>query len=223
MLLEHPEINLENARRTYHEYYAPALVNNWWLRVFCAGLVLSLLLFGLGGLRTAKQIASQRVIVLEAARDGSFDQIRYVNMVDYKPEDKVIEHFAFVWVVRYYSRVRATIAEDFPASLQFFSPDLVTELKADAERSHWVQDFLDSSGPEVRVTVKKIRLERGAITIDLDKHFYLAGREVTDRAENWTVQVPYELMPTKEITNGMIPLNPVGLKITGRPLETKGF
>jgi hypothetical protein len=55
MLVEHPEVDLENARRAHHEYYAPALVNNWWLRLFCAGLVLALVLLGLGSLRTAKR------------------------------------------------------------------------------------------------------------------------------------------------------------------------
>jgi hypothetical protein len=223
MLLEHPEVNLEHARRTHHEYYAPALVNNWWLRLFCAGLVLALLVFGLGGLRTSRQLAKQRVIVLEVGRDGSFDQLQYVNMSDYKPDDKVVEHFAYVWAVKYYSRVRSTIAEDYPASLKFFAPDLVTEFTAEAERSRWVQDFLDSSGPEIRVVVKKIRLEKGTITIDFDKHFYLSGRETTAAPENWTTQIRYQRMPLKEITNGMIPLNPVGLKITDRPLETKGF
>jgi hypothetical protein len=224
MLIEHqPDINLENARRTHHEYYAPVLVNAWWLRVFCAGLILVVLVLAVGNLRTAKQVAKQRVIVLTEARDGSFDRAQYVNMTDYQPSDKVVEHFAYIWAVKYYSRVRATIADDYPASLQFFAPELVTELKTEAQQTHWVQQFQESADPEVRAVVRKVRLEKGALTIDLDKHFFLLGREIPEKVENWTVQVPYELLPIREITSGMIPVNPVGLKITARPVETKGF
>jgi hypothetical protein len=220
---QEPDINFENARRTHHEYYAPALVNAWWLRVFCAGLILAVLVLAVGSLRTAKQIAKQRVIVLSAARDGSFDQTQYVNIADYQPSDKVIEHFAYVWAVKYYSRVRATIADDWTESLKFFSTPMVSELKTEAERSQWIQAFQQSSDPEVRIEVKKVRLEKGAITIDFDKHFYLAGQEVMGKAENWTSQIPYTLTPVAEVTTGMIPVNPIGLKITTRPLETKGF
>ena len=39
---QQPDINFENARRAHHEYYAPALVNAWWLRLFCAGLICGL-------------------------------------------------------------------------------------------------------------------------------------------------------------------------------------
>jgi hypothetical protein len=223
MLTQHPDVNLENARRTHHEYYAPVLVEAWWLRLFCVGLLLAVLGLGLGELRTAKQIARQRVIVLAAARDGSFDSVAYVNMVDHLPTDKEVQHFAYVWATKYYSRVRATIADDYPASLQFFAPEIVTELKTAAEQSHWVRDFEESNDPEVKVTVKKIRLEQGSLTIDLDKHFFLTGKELVEKAENWTVQVPYQLLPPAEITNAMIALNPDGLKITGKPIETKAF
>jgi hypothetical protein len=228
MLLEHPEVNLENARRTHHEYYAPALVNSWWLRLFASGALLALLLLGIGGLRTAKQIAKQRVVILTEARDGSFDRVQYVNMADFLPDDKVIKHFAFVWAEKYYSRVRATISTDYPESLQFFAPEIVTELRSEADQSHWVRDFQDSNEAEIRIVLRKIRLDsagekRGIITVDFERHFYLGGREVADKTENVTAQVPYELLPTREITNGMIPVNPIGLKLTSKPLETKGF
>lgn len=223
MLLEHPEVNLENARRVHHEYYAPALVNNWWLRLFCAGLVLALVVQGAASMRTAKQIAKQRVIVLGEARDGSFDRVQYVAMTDLVPNEKELEHFAYVWAVKYYSRNRATIGDDFPASLQFFAPDIVKELNGVAEQTKWVQEFQDSAAAEVRIVIKKIRLDKGAVTIDFEKHFYLNGREAIDKAESWTAQVPYELLPAKEVTNGMIPINPIGLRMTALPLETKGF
>jgi hypothetical protein len=223
LLQELPDINLENAKRTHHEYYAPALVNAWLLRVFCVVLTLAVLVLAIGSLRTAKQVAKQRVIVLSSARDGSFDRVEYVNMGDYQPGDKVIEHFAYVWAVKYYSRVRSTIADDWTNSLKFFSAPMVTQLKTEAERSQWIQAFQQSSDPEVRIDIKKVRLEKGSITIDFDKHFYLAGQEVMGRVENWTSQISYALTPVNEVTNGMIPVNPIGLKITALPMETKGF
>jgi hypothetical protein len=223
LIQEQPDINFENAKRTHHEYYAPALVNAWWLRLFCTVLCVAVVVMAVGNLRTAKQVAKQRVIVLAAARDGSFDRTEYVNMADYQPDDKVIEHFAYVWAVKYYSRVRATIADDWTDSLKFFSTSMVTELKTETERSQWIQAFQQSSEPETRIEVKKVRLDKGMITIDFDKHFYLGGQEVMGKVENWTSQIRYTLTPVGEVTTGMIPINPLGLRIIARPLETKGF
>jgi hypothetical protein len=220
---QQPDINFENARRTHHEYYAPALVNAWWLRLFCAGLIVALIVLGLGNLRTAKQLRKEKILVVAPAQDGSFDRVQYVNMADYQPTDRVVEHFAYVWAVKYYSRNRATITSDYPESLKFFSADMVTLLRNQAQQSQWLEAFQSSADPEVRVEVKKVRLEKGTITIDFEKHFTLAGREVAGRTENWTTQVSYTLSPVDEITTGMIPSNPIGLRITALPLETKGF
>jgi hypothetical protein len=225
MLIEQqPDINYENARRAHHEYYAPALVNAWWLRLFCAGLLAALLLLGLGSLRTARQIAKQKVIVLTGARDGSFDRVQYVSMTDYQPGEKVLEHFAYVWAIKYYSRVRSTIGEDYTESLQFFSPEMVQEIKTEAEHTQWIQQFIEQpADPEVRVNVKKIRLEHGGMSIDFEKHFYLNSRELPGRVETWTAQFAYSLIPITQVSSGMIPVNPIGLRITSRPVETKGF
>jgi hypothetical protein len=220
---QQPDINFENARRAHHEYYAPALVNAWWLRLFCAGLIVALIVLGLGTLRTAKQLKKEKILVVAPAQDGSFDRVQYVNMADYQPTDRVVEHFAYVWAVKYYSRSRATLATDYPESLQFFSADMVTLLKNQAQQTQWLANFETSADPEVRIEVKKVRLEKGTITIDFEKHFYLTGREVAGRTENWTSQVTYTLTPVDQITTGMIPSNPIGLKITALPLETKGF
>jgi 5-hydroxyisourate hydrolase-like protein (transthyretin family) len=100
---------------------------------------------------------------------------------------------------------------------------MVTLLKNQAQQTQWLANFETSADPEVRIEVKKVRLEKGTITIDFEKHFYLAGREVAGRTESWTSQVAYTLTTVDQITTGMIPSNPIGLKITALPLETKGF
>lgn len=219
-----PDSNYENARRQHYEYYAPALVQAWWLRLFCAGLVGAVLLLGIGSLRTAKQLRKQKVIVLSAAHDGSFDRVQYVDMADYQPDRKVIEHFAYLWATKYYSRVRATIADDYTQSLEFFSPAVVQDLRTVAEQTQWIQNFRDDlSQPEVRIQVRKIRLEHGGISIDFEKHLVLNERETPGSVESWTSQVVYSLMPVEQVSNSMIPVNPIGLRITARPVETKGF
>jgi hypothetical protein len=225
MLLEQPDVNYENARRQHYEFYAPALVNAWWMRVFCAVLLVVVVLQGAAGLRTAKQIAKQKIVVLSGAKDGSFDRVEYVNMADYQPDDRMRQHFAYVWAVKYYSRVRATIATDYTESLAFFAPDVVRQLKMQVDQTHWIQEFQDRTvTPEIRIEIQKIRLENGSMTIDMLKHFYLNGRELPARVENWTTQVAYTLTPISQVSNGMIPVNPIGLRISTLPVETKeGF
>jgi hypothetical protein len=41
--------------------------------------------------------------------------------------------------------------------------------------------------------------------------------------ENWTSQFTYSLIPIEQVSNDMIPINPIGLRIVSRPVETKGF
>lgn len=226
--LEEPGTNYENARRAHHEYYAPALVRTFWLNLFCAGLILALLLMAAGTLRTSKQLAKQKIVVLQAAADGSFDRIQYVDMGSYRPGGKVIEHFAYVWATKYYNRVRATIAEDYTDSLSFFAPAVILDLKTAEEQTQWIQTFgTDLSLPEIRVNVTKIRLEGGTgpwrMSVDFDKHFFMNGRELPGKTENWTSQIVYAITPIEQVTNDMIPVNPIGLRILAKPVETKAF
>lgn len=228
IFLDEPDTNYENARRAHHEYYAPALVRTFWLRAFCAGLIAVVLALALGTLRTSNQLRQQKVVVLQRAADGSFDRVQYVAMGDYRPDTKVIEHFAYVWATKYYTRVRSTIAEDYTDSLAFFSPGLIKELKREAEQSQWVQTFQNDLGmPESRVNVTKIRLESGVapwrMSVDFDKRFYMNGRELQGKTENWTAQIVYTIEPIDHVGNDMIPINPIGLRILARPVETKAF
>lgn len=223
---QEPDINYENARRAHHEYYAPALVNHWWMRLFCAGLIVALMLNGLAAMKNAKQLKRQGVIVLTPAQDGNLDRVQYVNMENYRPDQKVIEHFVYIWAVKYYSRIRASIADDYPESLQFFAPEMVAqELHGGGMRqTEWIQTFRDDTSlPEIRVQVQKIRMEKGGIAVDFERHYWMGGREIAGKTEEWTSQFPYTVMPVAQVANGMIPINPIGLQITARPVETKGF
>jgi hypothetical protein len=144
---QQPDINYENAARQHYEFYAPALVGSTWWRLFAVGLAFAVILLGAGYARLYKKLDKQKVIVLKANTDGSFDRVEYVNMGKWLPSQKSIEHFAYVWAADYYNRVRATIATDYTDGLKFFSPEQRQQRKLEEEQTQWVEDFQRGSDP----------------------------------------------------------------------------
>lgn len=220
-----PDINYENAKRQQHEYFAPALRENGFLRVISLASTAGLILLGLQQAHTSKLASKKEVIVLQASQDGSLDRVQYVNMGQYRPGEKTVEHFAIQWLIANYSRIRAKLAEDQINALRFFSPELVKAHKLNADQTGWITAFLQQPGePEVGIRVKKLRWENdSSLSLDFEKHFLLNGRELTDKMESWTTRISFTLLPDDQILNSMIETNPIGLQIVSEPRETKGL
>jgi type IV secretory pathway component VirB8 len=221
------DLNAENGRRQHYEPYGLLLVQLQWTRLLAALALVAVLVLGTVVFRFWKRAEHQRLVVLTPAADGSLDPLRYVDADSYRPAQKTIDHFALTFVKKYYSRIRYTIAQDYPDSLEFLAPALRQAKLADANETHWIQKFVDSNDPEVRIVVTKVRHPEhrdgpAQVSVDFEKHFYVNGREEVDQAENWTVDLPYALLPDSEISNDLIPVNPIGLSI-GNLIESKGF
>lgn len=221
------DLNAQNGRRRHYEPQALLLVQLQWTRLMAAlGLVAVLILGGVLA-HAWKRAEHQRILVLTPSEGGSLDPVRYVDADRYRPGQKTVDHFALVFVKKYYSRIRYTIAQDYPDSLEFLAPALRQIKLAEVNQTHWIQDFEDSLDPEIRIVVTKVRHQEhqegpAHVAVDFEKHFYLNGREQTDKVENWTVDLPYVLLPDSEISNDLIPVNPIGLSI-GNLIESKGF
>lgn len=61
------------------------------------------------------------------------------------------------------------------------------------------------------------------VIIDFEKHFYrFTGQEIPEQKQNWTVVLPYTILPEADITNDMIAINPIGIQFQD-VIETQGF
>lgn len=224
MVSEVSEQNERNAARDYYENWAGPVVTN--TRLFVACMALSVVCLLLGGLLVdaSYNATHQKIVILQRSADGALDRAQYVDMGAYQPGEKEIEHFGYKYVVATYSRVRATLASDFVSHLAFLpSEQRRTEL-ANETQTKWIEGFVRSFDPEVRINVVKVRYGGGAshrMSVDFEKRFSLAGRE-TQHAENWTVEMVFGLSPDGDISGDLIPVNPLGMTIT-EARESKGF
>lgn len=219
--------NVTNAARRHYELYAGPMVTN--ARMF----IISILL-GMAALVQAIVLASlwesarhQRIIILQKASTGALDHVEYVNAGAYQPGQKSIEYFAYAYVVATYSRVRATLPADFTNHLAFLSEEIRNREKNEQQRNKWIEAFQQNGDPEVRVTVKKIRFggtdhSPYRLSVDFEKRFTVNGQVDQDKTENWTTDLIYILTPEGEVSNDLIPVNPLGMTII-ESRESKGF
>jgi hypothetical protein len=170
----------------------------------------------------------QRIIVLATSESsGNFDRLQYVELAGYQPGEKTLEHFAFLFVTDYYSRIRYSLAHDFSEASWFLSPEKVKERNTKEESTHWIEAFLKSADLEIHIKIGKVRTGGCSrypchMSVDFEKHYFSAGREREDMQETWTAELSYSLMPEPDVTTDMIPVNPIGLTV-GEIRESRGF
>jgi type IV secretory pathway component VirB8 len=82
-----------------------------------------------------------------------------------------------------------------------------------------------SARPELSapVVIETVRVDASDLIVaNFVKHFYSNGIEQPDKAEHWTVELPFTLLKEDDIPNALVPVNPIGLQIQDMR-ETKGF
>src|SRR5689334_14205377 len=115
--------NLENAKRQFVELYGSSLVLNTYLKI--AVVLLSLVAVGLVGLnlKTAAQYANVKPLVIRIDDIGRAEAVAY-DATRYQPQPPELRYFLTQFVIKHFSRIRATVQREFPASLMFLESSL---------------------------------------------------------------------------------------------------
>lgn len=220
---EQPKTNYDNARRKHYEYYAPAMASANWYRLTTGGLLIAVILLAFGSVSTHKALAKQRVLVLQPSTNGTMDPIKFVSLSDLKAEPNLIKGAVINWAIRYYARNRTRIAEDRADSLLFFDELVKRQIMHEDRDSGWIQTFMNSGEPECRVKLEHVLIAADSVRVDFAKEFWLNGRVDPALSQEWTAQVPYHFLTSKEVTDEMLLLDPIGLRFSQLPTETRGF
>src|SRR5919109_482117 len=114
---------LENAKRQFVEMYGSALVLNTYLKL--ALVLVSLLALGLLVLnfRTQAAAANVRPLVVRIDDVGRAEAVQY-DATAYRPQAPALRYFMTQFVVKHFSRLRATVQREYPESLLFLDPPL---------------------------------------------------------------------------------------------------
>ena len=113
-----PGYEFGEARSRYIEHYGSTLVMNRYLRI--AVLALAVSVVGLLVLNFRTQAASQSLkpLVIRIDEVGRATAVAYEALA-YTPQATELKYFLTLFVVRHYSRLRATVRESYAQSLYF--------------------------------------------------------------------------------------------------------
>src|SRR5215212_242128 len=129
---------LENAKRQFVELYGSALVMNTYLKL--ALLLACLLALGLLALnfRTQAAAANVKPLVVRIDDVGRAEAVQY-DASAYRPQAPELRYFLTQFVVKHFSRIRATVQREYSDSLFFLDGQLADATIAQNDHSRSLQ------------------------------------------------------------------------------------
>src|SRR5215510_1758066 len=149
---------MDNARRQFVELYGSALVMNTYLKI--ALVLVSLVALGLVALNfhTASRYSQVKPLVVRIDEVGRAEAVQY-DASRYQPQPPELRYFLTQFVVKHFSRIRATLQREYPDSLFFLEPTLADATIAENDQSHALEAFLTNPAEnEVDIAVQNVSL-----------------------------------------------------------------
>jgi type IV secretory pathway TrbF-like protein len=208
---------LENAKRQFVELYGSALVLNTYLKI--ALVLVSLIALGLLGLNvhTAARYAQVKPLVIRIDEVGRAEAVQY-DATAYRPQPPELRYFLTQFVVKHFSRIRATIQREYPDSLLFLAPVLADATIAQNDQSRVLETFVTTqSADEVEVVVQNVSLSELETTpfkaaVTFQKVFYTPGTRHERARQTHIAQIDFVLRD--HVPNALVRVNPLGLEVT---------
>jgi type IV secretory pathway TrbF-like protein len=208
---------VENAKREFVELYGSALVMNTYLKI--ALLLVSLLSIGLLVLAFYIQTAASHVkpLVIRVDEVGRAEAVQY-DATGYTPQAPELRYFLTQFVVKHFSRMRATIQREYPDSLFFLDPRLADATIQQNEQSRVIEAFLtNASADEVDIVVQNVSLSELTTppfkaSVTFQKVFYTPGTRTQRSQQTHVAQVDFVMR--EHVPNEFVRVNPLGLQIT---------
>ena len=207
---------LENAKRQFVELYGSALVMNTYLKI--ALVLVSFVALGLIALNfyTTARYSQVKPLVIRIDDVGRAEAVEY-DATRYQPQPPELRYFLTQFIVKHFSRIRATIQREYPDSLLFLEPPLADATIAQNEQSRVIETFLTNpSTDEVDVAVQNVSLSqlttvpfKAAVTFQ--KVYYTPGTRHERARETYVAQIDFVMRD--HVPNEFVRVNPLGLQV----------
>ncbi len=208
--------SMESAKRQFVELYGSALVLNTYLKI--ALVLVSLVALGLIGLNvhTAARASEVKPLVIRIDDVGRAEAVAY-DATSYQPQPPELRYFLTQFVVKHFSRIRATVQREYPDSLFFLEPALADATIAQNDQSRVLETFVTNPvADEVDVVVQNVSLSelttspfKAAVTFQ--KVFYAPGTRNERSRETYVAQLHFVLRD--RVPNAFVRVNPLGLQV----------
>ena len=207
---------LDNAKRQFVELYGSALVMNTYLKI--ALVLVSFVALGLLALNfhTTARYSQVKPLVIRIDDVGRAEAVEY-DATRYQPQPPELRYFLTQFIVKHFSRIRATIQREYPDSLLFLEPALADATIAQNEQSRVIETFLTNpSTDEVDVAVQNVSLSqlttvpfKAAVTFQ--KVYYTLGTRHERARETYVAQIDFVMRD--HVPNEFVRVNPLGLQV----------
>lgn len=206
----------DGPRRRYVEQYASSLVLNNYLKIAALSLSLCVVALVYLNVRTSQALRSFKPLVIRVDEVGRATAVNY-TAAPYQPQAPELKYFLIQFVTHHYSRMRATVRENYARSLYFMDARLADATIESNKKSKAIERFLTDTREEIDVRVKNVTLEDVRqppyrATVDFDKIFYTPSDHTEVRRESFVAQFVFVIQD--QVPNAVIPINPLGLTIT---------
>jgi type IV secretory pathway TrbF-like protein len=148
-LMPSPDADLAAARRQFVELYATPLIAGNYLRIGLA--CVSVVALGL-------VVLNIKPLVIRINDVGRAEAVAYDSLT-YQPRDAEVRYFLIEFVTKHYSRMRATVRENFARSLYFLDGRLADATIEANKKNRTLESFLAGDGPQIEVVVKNVAIE----------------------------------------------------------------
>src|SRR5438105_1701259 len=193
----HPK-TIDNARRQFVELYGSALVLNTYLKI--ALVLVSLVALGLLALnfRTAAKYANVKPLVVRIDEVGRAEAVQY-DAATYQAQAPELRYFLTQFVVKHFSRIRATVQREYADSLFFLEPTLADATISHNDQTRALESFLtDQSADEIDIAVQNVSLSEPTkapykASISFQKVLYTPGTRAERSRQSYVAQVDFVL------------------------------
>ena len=207
---------MESAKRQFVELYGSALVLNTYLKI--ALVLVSLVALGLIGLNvhTAARASDVKPLVIRIDDVGRAEAVAY-DATSYQPQPPELRYFLTQFVVKHFSRIRATVQREYPDSLFFLEPSLADATIAQNDQSRVLETFVTNPvADEVDIVVQNVSLSELTTTpfkaaVTFQKVFYAPGTRNERSRETYVAQLHFVLRD--RVPNAFVRVNPLGLQV----------
>ena len=208
---------LESAKRQFVELYGSALVMNTYLKT--ALLLVSVLALGLLALnfRTQAKYANVKPLVVRIDEVGRAESVQY-DASTYHVQAPELRYFLTQFVVKHFSRLRATVQREYADSLFFLDSALADATIAHNDQSRTLETFLtDASADEVDIAIQNVSLSELTkppykASISFQKVLYTPGTRTERARQSYVAQVDFVLRD--HVPNEFVRVNPLGLQVS---------
>jgi type IV secretion system protein VirB5 len=211
-----PGYEFGEARRRYVEHYGGAIMLARYQQV--ALLCLALVALGLLWLtvRTHQVVEHLKPLVIRIDDVGRATAVAYDHAA-YRPQAPELKYFLTQFVTEYYSRVRATVRDQYAASLYFLDGRLADAEMSAAQKGRTLETFLTNGSDEIEIVVRNVALEDlrdppFKASVEFEKVYVAPGDRTERKRERYVAHVVFVVKD--RVPNAFIPINPLGLTIT---------